>query len=194
MMDQLRHKLPGVPDNLTLLQADATSLPFENNSFDVLLTVHVLQVIPDRLKTLSEIRRVLKPCGFYLHCDNAMTPHQKEFERQWRVILAQHQPGAMKITKPLAGQKEVMQVLIEQGATIETVIAAQWRVEQTVGELLDTYQVRPFGSCWEVPDDVFFQAMRDFREWCQKHYESLNVILSSDATFDITVVSDWACA
>jgi len=49
MMDQLRHKLP---DNLTLLQADATSLPFENNSFDVLLTVHVLQVIPG-LKTLS---------------------------------------------------------------------------------------------------------------------------------------------
>jgi len=40
MMDQLRHKLRGVPDNLTLL--DATSLPFENNSFDVLLTVHVL--------------------------------------------------------------------------------------------------------------------------------------------------------
>jgi len=27
----------------------------------MLLTVHVLQVIPDRLKTLSEIRRVLKP-------------------------------------------------------------------------------------------------------------------------------------
>lgn len=193
MMDQLRHKLRGMPNNLTLLQADATSLPFENDSFDVVLTVHVLQLIPNRLLALSEIRRVLKPSGCYLHCDNAMTPHQKDFDRQWQAILAQHQPGfEMKITKPLAGQKEVMQVLIEAGAAIETVIAAQWRVEQTVGDLLDIYQARPFGSCWEASEDVFFQAMRDFREWCQKYYESEDVILSSDATFDITVVRDWA--
>jgi len=43
-----------------------------------------------------------------------------------------------------------MQVLMnEQGATIETFIAAQWRVEQT-GELLDTYQARTFRLLLEV--------------------------------------------
>jgi len=68
---------------------------------------------------------VLKPCGFTC-TDNAMTPHQKSLSAS--VIFTQHQPGfAMKITKPLAGKGS--DAGAEQGATIETFIAAQWRVE-----------------------------------------------------------------
>jgi len=90
-----------VPDNLTLLQADATSLPFENNSFDVLLTVHVLQVIPDRLKTLSE--NPSAEALWLLHWIMPWTP--EEFERQWRAYST---PTRIcdENNKPLAGQRK----------------------------------------------------------------------------------------
>jgi len=194
MMDELRRKLQGVPNNLTLLQADAASLGFDNDSFDVVLTTHMLQCLPDWLKGLAEIRRVLKPNGFYLACENLLTKHQRDFEQQWRAILAQYEQGQNTNQIPsLSPFKEgITQVLIQQGAVVETVIAAQWQVEQTVGELLDAYQSRAYGICWSVPDDIFSSAIRDFKQWCQKNYQYEDLILSSDATFEIIVARNWA--
>lgn len=189
MMDQLRRKLQGVPNNLTLLQADASSIMFEDESFDVVLMRHVLHLIPDWRSALSKIRRVLKFNGFYLYCETFLTPHQKEFEQQWRTILNQQQ-GYEKPSyesEDRANFEDVKNWWNEQGVAIDTTVAARWRVEQTVGELLQIYQTRPYGSCWLVPVSIFPSAMQDFREWCQKHYGSFDVVLSSDATFDITV-------
>ena len=191
MIDELRRKLQNIPNNLTLIQADASSLNFPDNSFDVVLMRHMLHLIPDWRKALSKILRVLKPSGFFLYCESIWTPHQKEFEQQWREILIQqkeYEPPAYE-DKDIAGIEQVKIWLSEQGATIETVIAAEWKVEQTVGELLDIYQTRNHATCWLIPEYAFPKAMQYFRNWCQKHYESLNIVLSSNATFDITVVS-----
>lgn len=190
MLNQLRGKLEGVPHNLTLIQADASSLSmFENYAFDVILMRHMLHLIPDWRSCLLEIRRVLKPNGVYLYCESIWTAHQQEFEQQWRAILAQQQGYQLPNYEvgDRANLEKVKSWLAEQGATIETAIAAQWRVEQTVGELLNIYHTREHGSCWLVPDDVFLSAMQDFRIWCQQHYDSEDVVLSSDATFGITV-------
>ena len=187
MMNQLRYKLQGVPNNLTLIQADASSLSFADNCFDVAFMRHVLHLIPEWRSALSEIRRVLKPNGFYLYCETFLTPHQKEFEQQWRAILEQEGYQKPSYDGDRANVEDVKNWWNEQGAAVETVVAAKWRVEQTVGELLEIYQTRPYGSCWLVPDAVFPSAIRDFRAWCQKHYGSFDVLLSSDATFDITL-------
>lgn len=45
-------------------QADATDLPFENGSFDVVIAMHMLYHLPDPSTALAEIYRVLKPGGF----------------------------------------------------------------------------------------------------------------------------------
>ncbi|MGP7797107.1 class I SAM-dependent methyltransferase [Sphingomonas sp. CLY1604] len=45
-------------------QADATDLPFEDESFDALIAMHMLYHLPDPSKGLAEMRRVLKPGGF----------------------------------------------------------------------------------------------------------------------------------
>lgn len=67
MLVQLKKKLsrPENRDikNIKLIEADVHKLPFENNSFDVVYTVTVLQELPDRIRALKEIKRVLKPGG-----------------------------------------------------------------------------------------------------------------------------------
>jgi len=45
---------------------DATNLPFDNESFDVVTMFDVIEHVPDHQKAISEALRVLKPKGFLL--------------------------------------------------------------------------------------------------------------------------------
>lgn len=49
--------------NATLIQGDAVSLPFQNDSFDLVYSYGVLHHIPDIESAISEVLRVLKPGG-----------------------------------------------------------------------------------------------------------------------------------
>lgn len=53
----------------SFFQGDATALPFEDESFDVVWTQHVQMNVPNKQKFYSEINRVLKPNGFFLYYD-----------------------------------------------------------------------------------------------------------------------------
>lgn len=46
------------------VKADITSLPFEDNSFDVIFCNHVLEHIPDDTQAMKELYRVMKSGGF----------------------------------------------------------------------------------------------------------------------------------
>jgi len=201
MLDELRRKLQGVSHRLTLVNADATALPFSDDSFDVALTIHLLHLIPAWQQAIAEIRRVLKPEGIYLYSpgrphsisinEAELNPGRFDFEQRWRTIVANY---GHPVTRYGATQEEVLQVLREQGATWETVVAAQWRVELTVGELLNRYENKMFSVCWQVPDDIFSCAIKELREWCQQHYGSLDTDLSHENQFKLVVVRNWAAS
>lgn len=67
MLMQLKEKLsrPENRDirNTTLIEGDANKLPFDDNLFDLVYAITVLQEIPGKNKVLKEIKRVLKPGG-----------------------------------------------------------------------------------------------------------------------------------
>ncbi|WP_298895914.1 class I SAM-dependent methyltransferase [uncultured Psychroserpens sp.] len=46
------------------IKADICNLPFEDNSYDIILCNHVLEHIPDDTKAMQELFRVLKPGGY----------------------------------------------------------------------------------------------------------------------------------
>jgi ubiquinone/menaquinone biosynthesis C-methylase UbiE len=67
MLSQLEKKL-ALPENkdiqnITLHQASAYELPFEDEVLDLVYLITVLPEIPDQSRALEEIRRVLKPGG-----------------------------------------------------------------------------------------------------------------------------------
>ncbi len=67
MLAQLAAKLtkPENQDiqNITLHEASAYALPFDDNTLDLVYMITVFQEIPDRDRTLAEVLRVLKPGG-----------------------------------------------------------------------------------------------------------------------------------
>jgi len=53
--------------NIRFMKADATSLPFPDKDFDVVLSFGTTHHIANWLDALSEIRRVLKPKGYFIY-------------------------------------------------------------------------------------------------------------------------------
>ena len=67
MLQQLENKLsrPENRDitNIKLIESSAYDLPFDDNSLDLVFMITVFGEIPDQIKALQEIKRVLKPGG-----------------------------------------------------------------------------------------------------------------------------------
>ena len=51
---------------LAMVSLDITDIPYAENTFDVVLCSHVLELIPDDRKAMSELYRILKPGGWLL--------------------------------------------------------------------------------------------------------------------------------
>src|ERR1700759_728738 len=62
---QNRHNVPG----LEFVQGDAQTLPFPDESFDAVVNVEASHIYPDFERFVSEVARVLRPGGHFLHAD-----------------------------------------------------------------------------------------------------------------------------
>ena len=73
-------------DNLIFEVADATNLPYEDNSFDVVLIANALHVMPEPEKALGEIDRVLRTNGLLI-APNFVSHKAGVISRLWSGIL-----------------------------------------------------------------------------------------------------------
>ncbi len=74
------------PDNLSFEIADAKNLPYEDNSFDVVLIASTLHVMKNPEKALEEIHRVLKDDGILI-APNFIKYNSGIFNRVWEAII-----------------------------------------------------------------------------------------------------------
>jgi ubiquinone/menaquinone biosynthesis C-methylase UbiE len=70
MVAEARAALSHAADRFTFQTVNIMELPFDDDSFDVVVANHMLYHVPDRPKALSEIKRVLKGNGRFLAATN----------------------------------------------------------------------------------------------------------------------------
>ena len=63
-MKNLDYTTADLVSPLADVKLDIQNMPFEDNTFDVFICNHVLEHVPDELKALSEVKRILKPGGW----------------------------------------------------------------------------------------------------------------------------------
>ena len=77
MLAEARRKLPGsaISKNLSLVRADATSIPCCDNSFDVVTIAFGIRNVTDVKESLSEMHRVLNDSGKVLILEFSLPPN-----------------------------------------------------------------------------------------------------------------------
>jgi ubiquinone/menaquinone biosynthesis C-methylase UbiE len=70
-----------IPHRITFEKGDAQDMPFEENTFDLVVSSNTLHLIKNPVKMFDEVHRVLKPQGKFFISD---------FRRSWLVILSNH--------------------------------------------------------------------------------------------------------
>jgi ubiquinone/menaquinone biosynthesis C-methylase UbiE len=70
-----------VPESISFEEGDAEGMPFEDDTFDLVISSDTLHLVKDPIKAFNEIHRVLKPQGRFLISD---------FRRSWLGILSGH--------------------------------------------------------------------------------------------------------
>ncbi len=78
MLEVARSLLPVAGAPLEWREANATQLPLDDHSIDVVLCAQTVQFLPEKKTALSEMRRVVKPGGrvaVSLWCDIAESPY-----------------------------------------------------------------------------------------------------------------------
>ena len=81
-------------------QADAQTLPFADNSFDVVMANHMLYHVPHIEQAIVEIRRILRPEGTLIAATNSINTMPQFYELYKRAIMVLTAPGK-QATVPL---------------------------------------------------------------------------------------------
>jgi len=96
MVDLARHHCTQLPW-VTFSRADATQLPYPDNSFDAAITTQVLEYVSDVDAAVAEIHRVLRPAGRVVIVDtdwDSMVWHSSNRSRMDRVLAAWEEHAA----------------------------------------------------------------------------------------------------
>jgi SAM-dependent methyltransferase len=86
MLDDAQKNLRDIVGNFDFRVIDAQEIPFGDNIFDIVTAHFMLYHVPDRVRAIAEIRRVLKPDG-YLHAVTLGENHLRELFELGRKIL-----------------------------------------------------------------------------------------------------------
>jgi arsenite methyltransferase len=83
-------------DNVEFVKGDIEQIPLSDQSYDVVISNCVLNLVPDKARAFSEIRRVLKPGGHFCVSDIVLKGYLPENMREAAALYAGCVSGALQ--------------------------------------------------------------------------------------------------
>jgi ubiquinone/menaquinone biosynthesis C-methylase UbiE len=178
MMQRLRAKAGN--DSIRLVRGDAAALPFPAASFERVLTVHILHLVPDLAAVLAEIARVMSPGGCLLHCKQIGSNVFRPLHDVWNSVLNR--------------QKQA-----ERWSQIESMItAAGW---QQIGDKythnferqrspqneIDNLKNRISSSTWPLTDEEHSRGLAAVEKAAAEQFADLTQSFTLRETFNLVV-------
>ena len=168
----------------SLVQADGGSLPFRDESFDLVLLMQVLSGAQNWRNLLVETVRVIVPGGFVVVGHTVTPPDGVDalMKRQLSRVLEQ-----MGIAPP--EPKKSRQQALEwfyAGATWRShTTAASWKTDRTPRQFLDRH--RSGARFSTLPSAAQETALKKMATWVKQKMGSLDAIFSEQHSFELDV-------
>jgi len=138
MARRLERRVAQLPKRAEVVWAAAETLPFEDETFDTVVSTLVLCTVTNPQATLNEIRRVLRPRGSLLFLEHVRSDErrlarwQDRFHRPWRAFAA-----------GCNCNRHTLQRLRDRGYTVTVTDRGQWRRMPPIVRPLIAGQAKP---------------------------------------------------
>ncbi len=190
MLDRLREKLGATPwlvGRIMLREARAEALPLPDASCDAALTAYILHLLPDWRQAIDELRRVVRPGGYYVHVVDYGGGLREAFGLEWDRLAMER--GLGRTHRGGVSAEEVLQHLQLPPAALTVHRLARWRVEESPGEILRSYREREGSKLWTLADADHAALMTELESWAQARFGNADTRLVAEAGLNIAVIS-----
>lgn len=125
--DMIAHARTVAPD-MDWREANAMRLPFDDASFELVVSQQMLQFVPEPAKALQEIRRVLAPGGRLVAATWRPRRELPLYETLGKV--AERHLGVPNEKRFLLGEEPMLRMLLEQAGFVDVRIEVATRIER----------------------------------------------------------------
>ena len=168
MLGYLRTAYGGSENALPLALADVRALPFPDNSFETVVAVHVLHLIPEWERALGELWRVLPVGGkLVLGVEDRTTSAIRDY-----FFARAAEQNALPTTRSGAHSSQVIAALRLQNVPVQErrLSALSWTQLITAAQTLDQLARRTYSILWQMPDEKLTPLMEATRSWATQQY------------------------
>jgi SAM-dependent methyltransferase len=154
-----------------LVCADATNLPFADDSFGGAVVRHVLHLVPEWREVISELLRVISSGGIVLVSRGDIPSAWREAtDRFIATVGAPSFAGGLSAWDP----GEVDRAFGERGGRPRSLPPIIERVQQSLGAFLDQMAEGLHSWTWEVDEPRRREAAAEVRRWALDRYGTLD--------------------
>lgn len=188
MLDTCRKKASvlGVAERVTLLEADASSLPLDDHSFDLGVIASLLYLVPDWEAVLDELARVVRPGGSVVHVieRTASGDSLQLWDIAWRTRIESTGYRHPALRPSL---EEVQVEFLRRWPDTRTEPLASWEFGQSVGEGRDLLgeRLRPLYA--SVSDEDWERVVNDFLYWSETEFPDPDTRLDGQVILELLI-------
>lgn len=165
MLMKLHEKTSRVPAVI----ADATRLPFTDDSMRAGLAVHVLHLIPNWSVAVSELARVVRGGGVILADIGGGFGFLREIEDHFTQVagIARPRPG---VTDP----QELDSEMARLGASVRTLSPIVETQQVVPSAWIQSLEANIFSCTWSIDEKTRVKAAGETREWALERFGDLD--------------------
>lgn len=163
MMRRLKAKQTDEP--IYLVEGDATRLRYPGHSFDAVVGVHILHLIPNWRGVLDELKRVLKPDAPFVQCWEITDEVLKDLWQAWDSAVPDTEAADVGLSR--FKNESTMQ---ELGWRIGEIATFEHHYERTPAAFVQQIENRMWSRTWRLSDESWAAGLAAVKAAVARNY------------------------
>ena len=178
--------------DVDVMLAEASHPPLRARSFDALLFVHILHLVPDAEVTLRATLPLVRPGGVVLYGGDAGGYGGDRLRAQANEIIrdATHKLAGIALTdRDLhdAARELADRIVGETAVSVRRVVLTRWQSHTNGRRMLDRLATRAYSGTWLIPEEHLPAIIERVTPQIDALYGGLDRDVEFERSFEVTV-------